>query len=281
MLRFSLSLLALSCLSLTSSSPLNLKPIYTKLDGSHIVGNNTQVKFVRYELNELNDGLNNRIINGNDAPNTPWVGRMITERGNGYVVSNCGASLIAPHWALTAHHCLFDENNNVLSNYFWVSLGNVEWVYGQYVGVNEIVHFGTNDHDIALLRLERDVYDIGPIPVQVDDYIDYRGRWATIYGWGQTETGNSPLRLRYANVVLWEREQCDYNKVCLNPEITNTNACFGDSGGPMIMEEGGQTRQIGVAHAVYTLGGGVCNGNKAFYVSTSYYGDFIRDHIYQ
>lgn len=152
---------------------------------------------------------------------------------------------------------------------------------GHVIKVIDIVVYNSNpEDDLALLKLESDVKKITPIKVQYEDNLHYGGRLATIYGWGKTELFNSSSLLRKTNVQLINREQCGQNRfICFDPSLTHSNACSGDSGGPMIVQENGEARLIGVAHAVYVTKDGSCAeglGKPSLYVSTAYYGSWIQ-----
>ncbi|XP_044727249.1 chymotrypsin-1-like [Chrysoperla carnea] len=269
---FRLSLIALCCASLITCSPTNNHVFELDVAQPPSIELNSTLKFV---------SIKNRIINGVDAPNTPWVARIITDFqiiGDSYgIASDCGGSLVSSHWVLSARHCFFDEydQTKLVSNRFWVSVGNVDYANGEIIPVIQLalVNFYNNDDDLALLKLMNDV-SIQPIPVQYENNKDYEGKRATIYGWGKTEPrGPSSHILKTTDVVLYGRDQCDINQVCFNPTITNSNACGGDSGGPMILQENGKL--IGVTRAGEEIGE-PCKGTKTYYTSTSYYASWIQ-----
>lgn len=270
-----LSLLALCYISLKGCSPT--KHLEINLDVEHPVLNTT-LKF---------ESINNRIINGVNAFNVPWVALIVTtfEHLPGGVIKyahNCGGSLISPRYVLTSRTCVFrsDDPTQLSSNQFWVFVGIHNNVLdGQQIKVVKIVAYNaySNDDDVALLKLEYDVYGILPISVQYDDNIDYKGKIATIYGWGVTETGQPSHVLKTADVVLWGRDQCLPKSVCSNPEITHTNICDTDWGGPLVLKENGNL--IGLARYSFIVDGQPCSGDHAVFSSTSYYGDWIHSVI--
>lgn len=169
------------------------------------------------------------------------------------------------------------ENNKAfIFQKFWASVGNVDFKRGQIIPASYVKVFNqnNNDDDLALLKLANDV-SIQPIPVQYDDNIDYEGKRATVYGWGWTDPfGHSPQRLQTTDVVLYGRKQCDRDKVCTNPTITNTNPCSGDSGGPLVLQENGKL--VGIVAAGQVVNDVRCQGDKSYYTSTSFYASWIQ-----
>lgn len=109
----------------------------------------------------------------------------------------------------------------------------------------------------------------------------YKGLTAKIYGWGRTNPHNrtsSPKKLREAEVE--NLFPCYDDKICFHP--AETNACLGDSGGPMTAKLNGIETLIGVSHAVSSNKHDVpCSGSITSYTSTAYYANWIQTTVYE
>lgn len=101
-------------------------------------------------------------------------------------------------------------------------------------------------NDISLIKTNRRIHFSERIkPIRISDRAVFEGSEALITGWGQDETGQMPLFLRYLRVQVINNDLCakshmpEYSIHIHNTTICtigtrNTGLCFADSGGPLV-----------------------------------------------
>merc|ERR1712080_737061 len=127
----------------------------------------------------------------------PWIARLSVSYDSG--TYQCGGSLIADQWILTAAHCTVPENGKLPQ--VTVYLGDHEkWVTDTnelVLGVNKIINHASYSsspplNDIALLKLKQkvDITKYSPVclPKAGSTWV---GEMADVYGWGTTSYGGS------------------------------------------------------------------------------------------
>lgn len=180
--------------------------------------------------------------------------------------SFCGGSLISNNFILTASHCLDTASMaTVLLGANDVSL-NVESTRSTQLAMarNFIMHASYNSsqyqNDIALIHLST--------PVQANNFIHiialprlsqadttFTGVQATISGWGRYLDSVDLLSdlLRYVDLSIMDNSGCSPffgaaitpMKVC-SAGTGRIGPCGGDSGGPVVTQDGGLKVQIGL-----------------------------------
>ncbi|KAK2721520.1 uncharacterized protein LOC136035579 [Artemia franciscana] len=215
-----------------------------------------------------------RIVNGKKAlfGQFPWQIAVYARRPlvGGDPKLKCGAVLLDHSWVITAAHCL----ERVRKQDIFLRLGeydlesDTEEFSHEDRQVSEIVvhpkfKVATFENDIALLRLKHPViYQPNIIPIclpTIDD--NYIGKSGVVTGWGRlSEGGPLPNILQKVNLPILSNKECEqmYERAGSPQDIPESNfmcagfrdgkldACEGDSGGPMVIEEGDRSVLIGI-----------------------------------
>jgi trypsin len=186
------------------------------------------------------------IVGGSDTSTDdyPWMVALTGAAGSPY----CGGALVAPDRVVTAAHCVAGRDPDELT----VVAGRTDMRTDEGVesGVEQVwVHPDFNGDpmrgdDLAVLTLDREPGS-GTIPIEEDPGAYQPGRPATVLGWGYTdEDGPSSPVLQEAEVPLRSDSDCSQTypqydpeeMVCAGYPDGGRDACYGDSGGPLIAD---------------------------------------------
>jgi len=236
------------------------------------------------------------IIGGKDAVpySWPWQVSIHRKRNATYFSHTCGASILSNQWILSAGHCFADTN---LDTYF-LKLGVFNQLKTDESGekilkLSEIhVHpkFGSSGalYDISVLKLAEPIEftdHISPVclPTEQDEELPQAGTNIFLTGWGVTKPGRNgdpnvttSDTLKQLGIPILSKETCSADYVCVGGPGTGKSACFGDSGGPSVVQESnGQWKQIGIASFVTE---GTCQG-YSYYTKISKYLDFVKQYV--
>jgi len=170
----------------------------------------------------------------------------------------CGGSLVAPSFVMTAAHCATEDGSTteISADAFTIGIGkaNLGQLGAGYVWsvVDVTVHPdwdpGTFENDVAILELNSPVPAAiaAPIPIVGKGVFgwDEAGTGLVVAGWGETERGYSSNQLLEANLrpvgdggckVAYGGEM--YSGVMICATNQGKDSCYGDSGGPLFVKE--------------------------------------------
>ncbi len=191
--------------------------------------------------------------------------------------SFCGGSYIGNGWVLTAAHCVFDIT---LPQSLSVNIGGFDLEKDQdnVIGVEEIdinpaFNIDTVNNDFALLRLARAPRGVEPIllaDASLSDAVTRTGEVGTTIGRGlQNPVGinadpdpepivtklfevrmpfvpNSTCNFAYTTVGGLPGTPVTSAMICAGTGAAGQGSCFGDSGGPIIVDREGRAVLVGL-----------------------------------
>ncbi|XP_055850614.1 serine protease 44 [Episyrphus balteatus] len=208
-----------------------------------------------------------RIVGGqNSSPNEwPWV-VVLFNKGKQF----CGGSIIDNVHVLTAAHCVarmtsWDVagltahlgDHNIRTSF---EVQHVERRIKRLVR-HKGFEFSTLHNDVAILTLDKPVSftrEIRPICLPYGSFRkSFTGQVATVAGWGSLrENGPQPSVLQKVSIPIWSNIDCarKYGRAAPGGIIESMlcagqaarDSCSGDSGGPLMINEGGTWTQVGI-----------------------------------
>ncbi|KFQ56319.1 Urokinase-type plasminogen activator, partial [Pelecanus crispus] len=219
-----------------------------------------------------------KIVGGIQAEveSQPWIA-SIFQTSSGINHFLCGGSLIDPCWVLTAAHCFYTlskkpQDKSIYKVFLGKSILNVTDDKEQVFMVDEIISHpdftdetGGHNNDIALIKIRtasgqcavESKYVRTVCLPEKNLYLGDNTR-CEIAGYGKQNYYDYyyAQRLISATVNLISQAKCKYeyydakrvtdNMVCAGDPTWMTDACKGDSGGPMVCEHNGRMMLYGI-----------------------------------
>lgn len=240
--------------------------------------------------------LQPRIVGGNVADATRYPYFALLRLFVGDAVYRCGGSLIATDVILTAAHC--STVGNVTAVEVWVNYTSDLGLtgYEQLRRAVEIIPHedfrGEFDNDIMVLKLDRPVNGVPIVKFNNDSAVPIDGQQLTVFGLGRTEysnKGNRATNLMVVDVNVVPIKDCNdknsYNGLVKTHAMFcaaafGKDACFGDSGGPLIVR--GRNPESDVLLGIVSWGNGCGIANfPGIYSRVSTYNLWIQEKLCQ
>lgn len=225
----------------------------------------------------------------------PFMSIQDTVDNDGNVFLNCGATLIAPTWVLTAAHCVENKTASQLRAEVGVyDLADEPDVLEITSVINHPDYFSNNSssvNDLALLELDEPVATPPVIlasPANSDVWQPITT--GTTAGWGNTQDAELgyPDVLRKVDVPILTDAACIASGVGnqIEPETmvcageTGKDSCDGDSGGPLLVDaDAGADSPVWLQLGIVSFGNGCALTNQpGVYAEVPAFFDWIESH---
>jgi len=215
-----------------------------------------------------------RVVGGNDASphSIPWQVGILNVK-DGFSSMDCGGTLLTEKHVLSAAHCTFLRNGDLLlaSEIVVVVAEHDQSKFSDGID-HEIIRYTnhpqynlqTDDYDFSMLHLTLPV-KLGDraVPACLPDlrFSDDKlvGKYLTVSGWGNLHgTGYEyPKLLQTVDVPVVSQDDCrraylpfgrkvENSMICAGYITGGKDSCDGDSGGPLTYKENGRSYLIGV-----------------------------------
>lgn len=209
------------------------------------------------------------ILNGAACSNTDRapVVRLNMRNASGAVVGSCTGTIVAPRIVLTAAHCL-DEDVGIVR--VWLGVTSEPEIVAE--SFTYFPNYPQSNFDVGVVRVGEDLPRT-PVPILTSRPAQV-GEAAIIAGWGRDDTAQS-TSLRAGSTTISSVSDTFLRTIFAPP---SASVCSGDSGGPILLNQGGTWTIAGIISATTA---NVCNDGENFYqaIRNPAMTAFILEHV--
>eukprot|EP00057_Strongylocentrotus_purpuratus_P014732 XP_011669206.1 PREDICTED: chymotrypsin-like protease CTRL-1 [Strongylocentrotus purpuratus] len=200
-----------------------------------------------------------------------WPWQVLLTESNSTQGVHCGGSIINKNWIITAAHCINSQSVGVI--YVLAGVTDRTDIHPdiQYRGISQVVqhpNVSKGGFDVAMARVtEPFTYNalVQPVCLAEEDIELTPGEYLTVTGWGATGGGFDGIQLMEARLPIIPPHICNkWSKfttsvleariICAGYERGLQSACYGDSGGPAVVQREGKWTIIGTVSGGSTCG---------------------------
>ncbi|MFC4334935.1 S1 family peptidase [Salininema proteolyticum] len=225
------------------------------------------------ESRQADSGENGFIVGGDISHERyQFLAAVLYADSDGRLVQGCGAALVTDQWLVTAAHCLGGITAVRLGSNDRTSGGAVVPVEREVS--HPLYHQYTSANDIAMLKLAYPV-DFASVAIAANE--PAAGTDVRLLGWGQTcpvkkcDRGSDDLKQLDTSIA--DDAHCggmNPDELCTRSRPDAT-ACYGDSGGPAVIDRGGWWLLVGVT----SRGSQSCGDSGTVYSSVTGHYDWM------
>ncbi|XP_076353927.1 clotting factor B-like isoform X2 [Tachypleus tridentatus] len=185
----------------------------------------------------------------------------------------CGGAIISSKYVISAAHCFKISNKPVSPSVYTFRVGGHTLNDGTKYDVEDVIVHESykpsqNYHDIAVLKVKGSIsLNDKVIPVCLPKPLfvsqDFKGREATVTGWGDTFFGGARSTvLQEVSIPVVTNKECNSayssvasnkypqgitrGQICAGLSKGGKDACQGDSGGPLVLKESKRWTLVGI-----------------------------------